>query len=170
MRERPIIVSERDARQLRALLRYRSEALLRDQTHLSELKAELERAIVLRPEEIHGDVITMQSHVQVRDLANGERSHYQLVFPFEADVSARKISVLAPLGTALLGFREGDEVEWLMPGGNRSLHIERVRQLSVGRNTRLSASTMDPPHQSPRSLSERRNLAGRRHAYETRSR
>ncbi len=170
MRERPIIVSERDARQLRALLRYRSEASFRDQAHLSELKAELERAIVVRPEEMHGDVVTMRSHVQVCDLANGERTHYELVFPFEADVSARKISVLAPLGTALLGFREGDEVEWLMPGGKQQLRIERVRQLSVRRNTRPSASTMDPPHQSPRALSERRNLVGRGHACETRSR
>ena len=145
MRERPIIVSERDARQLRAPLRHRPESSFRDQAHLSELKAELERAIVLRPEEMHGDVITMQSHVQVRDLANGERSTYELVFPFEADVAARKISVLAPLGTALLGYREGDEVEWLMPGGMRQLRIERVQQLSAQRNTWQGTSTMDLP-------------------------
>jgi regulator of nucleoside diphosphate kinase len=143
MRERPIIVSERDARQLRALLRYRSEASFRDQAHLSELKAELERAIVLRPEEMHGDVITMQSHVQVRDLANGERSTYELVFPFEADVAARKISVLAPLGTALLGVRKGDDVEWLMPGGMRQLRVERVQQSTAQRSTWRSTSTMD---------------------------
>ena len=145
MRERPIIVSERDARQLRALLRYRSEASFRDQAHLSELKTELERAIVLRAEEMHGDVITMQSHVHVRDLANGERSNYELVFPFEADVAGRKISILAPLGTALLGYREGDEVEWLMPGGMRQLRIERVQQLSAQRNTWQGTSTMDLP-------------------------
>ena len=143
MRQRPIIVSERDARQLRALLRYRSEASFRDQAHLGKLKADLERAIVLRAEEMHGDVITMQSHVQVRDLANGERSNYELVFPFEADVAARKISVLAPLGTALLGFREGDEVEWQMPGGIRQLRIERVRQLSAQRGTRQRTRAME---------------------------
>ena len=143
MRERPIIVSERDARQLRALLRHRPESSFRDQAHLSELKTELERAIVLRAEQMHGDVITMQSHVQVRDLANGERSSYELVFPFEADVAARKISVLAPLGTALLGFREGDEVEWQMPGGMRQFRIERVRQFSAQRSTWRSTSTTD---------------------------
>jgi regulator of nucleoside diphosphate kinase len=130
---------------LRALLRYRSEASFRDQAHLSELKTELERAIVLRAEEMHGDVIAMQSHVHVRDLANGERNNYELVFPFEADVAARKISVLAPLGTALLGYREGDEVEWLMPGGMRQLRIERVQQLSAQRNTWQGTSTMDLP-------------------------
>ena len=61
------------------------------------------------------------------DLSSGERREYTLTYPAEADVAAGRISVLAPLGTALLGYREGDEFEWQMPGGLRRLRIEKVR-------------------------------------------
>jgi regulator of nucleoside diphosphate kinase len=92
------------------------------------LKSELERARVVLAEETPVDVVTMHSQVRVLDLETGEQSNYTLVFPVEADVSAKRISVLAPLGTALLGFREGDTLEWMMPGGMRRLRIERVHR------------------------------------------
>lgn len=128
MRGHPIVVTEFDARKLRGLLGAHSEASLRDQEHLRELKSELERALVLDAVDVPADVITMYSRVQVLDLESGERNEYVLVFPSDADVSAHRISVLAPLGTALLGYREGDEVEWEMPGGLRRLRIERAVQ------------------------------------------
>jgi len=132
MRERPIVVTDLDARRLRALLDRRSETSSVDQVHLQKLQAELERARVLLWAEMPTDVVTMHSEVRVLDLESGERSDYALVFPREADVSAKRISVVAPLGTALLGFREGDTVEWMMPGGIRRLRIERVHQPAPG--------------------------------------
>jgi regulator of nucleoside diphosphate kinase len=129
MRNHPIFVSESDAGRLGDLLAARARAV-RDQDHLHELCVELERAIVLDPGRVPGDVITMQARVQILDLTSGERRELTLVFPWQADISARRISVLAPLGTALLGHREGDEVEWAMPGGLRRLRIEKVRQPS----------------------------------------
>ena len=128
MRERPIVVTEFDARRLRELLARQSETSNLDQGHLLQLQSELERARVLLWEETPTDVVTMHSEVRVLDLESGDRSDYALVFPREADVSAKRISVIAPLGTALLGFREGDTVEWMMPGGIRRLRIERVHQ------------------------------------------
>lgn len=128
MRGRAIVVTESDERRLRALLAEQSEDSLRDQAHLRELRSELERALILRAGEVPADVITMHSRVRVLDLERRRRSDYTLVFPLEADVSAKRISVLAPLGTALLGFRQGDDVEWMMPGGMRRLRVERVRQ------------------------------------------
>lgn len=125
MRQTPILVSESDADRLRALLGARDESA-HDQAHLHELEAELERAIVRLAEEVPADVITMQARVRVRDLATGREDEYTLVLPAEADIGARRISVLAPLGTALLGYREGDEVEWRMPGGLRRLAIVKV--------------------------------------------
>jgi regulator of nucleoside diphosphate kinase len=92
------------------------------------LKSELERARVVLAEEAPTDVVTMHSQVRVLDLETGEQSNYMLVFPADADVAAKRISVLAPLGTALLGFREGDTLEWMMPGGMRRLRIEQVHQ------------------------------------------
>ena len=125
MRDRPIVINESDAARLRGLLAARADAR-RDQEHLHELAEELERALVLEPGDVPREVITMHSRVQLLDLVTGDRRELVLVFPAEADVGARRISVLAPLGTALLGNREGDEVEWLMPGGLKRLRIEKV--------------------------------------------
>ena len=127
MNDRPIYVTRLDSMRLRALLRRQTDASLRDQDHLRELRAEIERAIVVDPDVMPSDVITMGSRVWVRDLGTGARSEYMLVFPAEANVAARRLSVLAPLGTALLGYRQGDEVVWEMPGGVRRLRVERVR-------------------------------------------
>lgn len=127
MRKHPIVIPKPDALKLRALLAARASSE-RDQGHLEELRAELERALVLESDQVPGDVITMHTRVRVLDLESGERRELVLVFPAEADVGARRISVLAPLATALLGYREGDEVEWLMPGGLRRLRVEQVFQ------------------------------------------
>lgn len=128
MRQRPIVVTESDERRLRGLLVAQSDASLRDQVHLQELSSELERARILQSDEVPADVITMHSRVRILDLAHCKRSDVTLVFPREADITTERISVLAPLGTALLGFREGDDVEWVMPGGTRRLRIEHVLQ------------------------------------------
>jgi regulator of nucleoside diphosphate kinase len=128
MPEQSLVVTNLDARRLRELLARQSDASMRDQTHLQQLQGELERASVFQWEKTPADVVTMHSEIDVLDLESGDRSGYTLVFPSEADVAARRISVLAPLGTALLGFREGDTVEWIMPGGKRRLRIECVRQ------------------------------------------
>jgi regulator of nucleoside diphosphate kinase len=124
---------------LRSLLAARS-ATRYDQDHLQDLGVELDRALVLAPEEMPANAVTMHARVRVLDLQSGERQEVVLVSPAEADVKAGRISVLAPLGTALLGYREGDEVEWLMPGGLRRLRIERVVQASEGSVPRAAAS------------------------------
>jgi regulator of nucleoside diphosphate kinase len=122
-----IFVAEGDARRLAFLLSGERGAGAHDLAHLRELRAELERAIIVAPRDIPAGVITMYSLVTVSDLTGGSRREVTLVYPHEADPAAGRISVLAPLGTALLGYRQGDEVEWLMPGGIRRLRIERVR-------------------------------------------
>jgi regulator of nucleoside diphosphate kinase len=120
-----IVVAEDDARRLAFLLGGRSEE--RDASHLRELSEELERAIIVSPELIPEGVITMYSVASVLDLASGACHEIRLVYPHDADPASGRISVLAPLGTALLGYRAGDELEWIMPGGLRRLRIESVR-------------------------------------------
>lgn len=127
MSDHQIVISEPNARVLRSLLRAR-RAAMHDQVHLDELRVELDRALVLDSSQMSPTVVTMHATVQVRDLESGRRLELALVSPGEADVSAGRISVLAPLGTALLGYREGDVVERLMPGGLRRLLIEEVVQ------------------------------------------
>ena len=132
MRDRSIVITNSDARRLRELLAARARTG-RDQDHLEELAAELERALIAEPNEVPADVITIDTRVRVLDLVSGERRELVVVLPRESDPSAGRISVLAPLGTALLGYRAGDEVEWLMPGGLRRLRIERVRRPTENR-------------------------------------
>ena len=127
MNDRQIEISEPNARVLRGLLSARNGAA-HDQEHLEDLRVELERALVLDPSRLSPSVVTMHAAVRVRDLESGRRQELTLVSPSEANVSAGRISVLAPLGTALLGYREGDVVERVMPGGLRRLLIEEVRQ------------------------------------------
>jgi len=127
MRERPIVMTQVDARMLRALLASRAAGSVgTDREYLDELHGEVDRATVLDPVEMPTNVVSMQSRVRVVDLGTGERHEFVLVYPNEADVRESRVSVLAPLGTAVLGYREGDEVEWIMPSGLRRLRIERV--------------------------------------------
>ena len=125
MTQRAIVITRTDAARLRDLLAARARAQL-DQDHLDELAEELEQARIAEPDEVPADVITLYTRVRVLDLASGERQELTLVLPRESDAGAGRISVLAPLGTALLGYRVGDEVQWQMPGGLRRLRIESV--------------------------------------------
>ena len=128
MREFPIIVTDTDLGRLRGLLGGMNQASILDRGHLDQLQSELERALVLPSDEVPVGVVTIDSLVRVVDLDTGKRSVLTLVLPAEADIAARRISVLAPVGTALLGLRASDDVECTMPGGRRRLHIEHVIQ------------------------------------------
>jgi regulator of nucleoside diphosphate kinase len=95
---------------------------------LDVLEGELGRATIVEPERLPRNVIAMNSIVCFRDLDTEESERYQLVFPSDADVIHQRISVLAPIGTALLGFRGGDMIEWQVPQGRRRLQITKVIQ------------------------------------------
>jgi regulator of nucleoside diphosphate kinase len=125
MRDRPIVITQTDAARLRNLLAARAWGE-RDHDHLHELESELERARIADADDVPADVISIYTRVQVLDLESGDRSELTLVLPRESDARAGRISVLAPLGTALLGYRAGDEVEWRMPGGLRRMRVESV--------------------------------------------
>src|ERR1041385_2431667 len=94
--------------------------------HLKGLEAELNRSKRVAADKVPPDVITMHSKAQLIDLESGEELIYTLVFPHEADIRQDKISVLAPIGTAMLGYRVGDMFEWPVPDGIRRLHVKGV--------------------------------------------
>ena len=140
MRDNAIVVTRADAARLRDLLSSRAQ-FERDQDHLQELAGELERARIVEESEVPPDVLTMHRPVSLLDLATGTRRELTLVLPRDADPGAGRISVLAPLGTALLGYRAGDEIEWRMPGGLRRLRIEAVRQAEQGNHATGEVAT-----------------------------
>jgi len=130
VRDHPIVITESDAVKLRGLLAARTGGP-RYGNRSEDLAAELDRALIAEPGDALDGLVTMHARVQVLDVASGKRRELELVYPDEADLGAGRISVLAPLGTALLGCREGDEVEWEMPGGLKQMRIERVSRPSA---------------------------------------
>jgi len=98
----------------------------KDKLYLDALAQELARATILPSEKIPGDVITMRSQVRLRDLDSREEMTYTLCFPEEADAAAHKISVLAPIGTALIGCKAGETIEWEVPSGKRRLKVMEI--------------------------------------------
>ncbi|HQN17910.1 MAG TPA: nucleoside diphosphate kinase regulator [Syntrophobacteraceae bacterium] len=125
-RKRKIYVTEFDMKRLEKLIDLLNEVPDRDQKRLLELEDELNRAKVVAPREIPQDVVTMNSTVRVKDLSTNEEIVYCLVFPGEANAGQNKISILAPIGTALIGGRVGDIVEWQVPAGIIRFKIEEV--------------------------------------------
>jgi regulator of nucleoside diphosphate kinase len=128
VRNRNIIISSSDRDRLQQLI---DSARMdrRIQSHsLDVLEGELARARVVEQDELPRDVVAMNSTVWFRDLDSEELERYTLVFPPNADVSRDRISILAPIGTALLGYRLRDVVEWSVPQGRRRLEITKVEQ------------------------------------------
>jgi regulator of nucleoside diphosphate kinase len=90
------------------------------------LLKELERAVLVEPQEVPGDVITMNSLVVFSDIESKEELEYWLVFPEDADLGQSKISVFSPIGCALLGYRKGDVIEVKTPKGEKKLKVEKI--------------------------------------------
>lgn len=93
---------------------------------LDQLEEELARCAEVSQETVPDDVVTMNSKVTLKDLTSGKEITCTLVFPDEADSSQNRVSVLAPLGMAILGYRVGDKIRWQMPSGEHELQIEAV--------------------------------------------
>jgi regulator of nucleoside diphosphate kinase len=96
------------------------------EVELAALRAELNRAHIVPADRMHRDVVIMNSVARLRDLDTDEVEEYELVFPADADMSRNRISILAPIGTAILGYRIGDVIEWPVPAGLRRLQVEDV--------------------------------------------
>ena len=110
----PLIVSSRDFNRLEKLLD--SPALRRHPAAIA-LMDELNRAEVRSPEQIPEAVVTMHSTVECEEELSGEHHTLTLVYPHEANVGSGQVSILAPVGSALLGLSVGDELAWPGPGG-----------------------------------------------------
>ncbi|SFT68060.1 regulator of nucleoside diphosphate kinase [Pseudoalteromonas sp. DSM 26666] len=109
-----IIISSLDADRLYALM----ESLPANSfAGEKELEAELGRANIVEPHEVPSTVVTMNSTVNFVVESTGEEFTLTLVYPKNIDSSGNKISILAPVGSALLGLSQGDKIEWPKPGG-----------------------------------------------------
>lgn len=119
-----IMISSFDAERLEMLLESLPQNAFPGR---DDLEAELARAEVVDPEEIPPTVVTMNSTVRFKVESSAEEFCLTLVYPRDVDTSGEKISILAPVGSALLGLSQGDEIEWPKPGGG----VLRVRIVEV---------------------------------------
>ena len=122
----PIHMTAADMRRLMALVKeYRQQG--REGSSLDVLEQELHRALVMDAERrLASDVVTLDSRVIVVDLDSGEETEFTVVVPSDVDAAQGRISVLDPLGLAILGYRSGQEIEWDVDGRVRRWMVRRV--------------------------------------------
>ncbi len=132
----PVVITEHDYRLIK---RYITQAPAGEGLALEH---ELERAVVVHKYAFPPHTVAMNSKVSVQELASKKSFELTIVAPLQANASKRMISVLSPLGTALIGFRKGEEVEWRMPGGMRKfliLEVENAEDIQEQEMTQAAA-------------------------------
>lgn len=105
-----------DAKQFRSINSNEAEKLL----------AELESATIVEPQAIPSDVVTMNSIVKLSFLNSNKQVEFQIVYPEKSNQKVNKISIFSPIATALIGYKVGDEIEWVVPAGLTKLRIDEI--------------------------------------------
>lgn len=118
----PVILCEEDYKLLKQFAGTKTD----DISEMS-LAYELNRAVVVDNEALPLGTIRLNSLVSVKETKSGKVTDFRIVMPIDADIKEKKISILAPLGAALIGFRQGDEVEWKMPAGVKRFTVLNVQ-------------------------------------------
>ncbi len=130
MRRRTILIANSDMDRLRRLLESALNFLRRDRPYLEALEQELNNARVVPTEKMPQDVVVLNSRVRIRDLNTGKQMVYKLVFPRDSHAGEDRLSILAPIGTAIFGRRVGDVVECSTPAGVRRLKLEQIEEIA----------------------------------------
>ncbi len=128
-----LIISEKDYSTLIDLIKAERSFKSTPEEHLQNLAEELKKAQKVDALKLPAGVIRMHSEILLEDLQQKNKVKIQLVYPHESNIKERKISILAPIGTALIGYQEGDVVEWQIPSG-----IGRYKVLEVHQPTQIS--------------------------------
>lgn len=117
----PVILTEEDYHQLKGYINHDGDG--EDEMTLS---GELKRAVILRKDAFPPHAVRLNSKVSILDIEKDRVIDFTLVMPAHADMHNNKVSILTPMGAALIGFRKGEEVEWKVPAG-----LKRFRILDV---------------------------------------
>ncbi|WP_138475593.1 GreA/GreB family elongation factor [Dyadobacter bucti] len=123
----PVILGEEDFRMLKQF----AEQFPSGNMHQMSLSYELNRAIVIEDDKVPPCCVRLNSLVKVREMMSNTEMEFSIVMPALANIAERKISVLTPMGAALIGLCKGEKVEWKMPGGIKHFEILEVRQEGV---------------------------------------
>lgn len=126
MNRKPIYITEYDHDRLTDLLEAVEKGRSRNKSLLDQLRDELERAVIVKPEDVPSDIVTMNSTISMVDMATGKEETFTLVFPEKSNFEQGRISILAAVGTAIIGYRVGDIIEWDFPSGKKTLKIVKI--------------------------------------------
>lgn len=121
-----LIINRDDHARLTRLFAGDFASVFSDKPYLADLRRALVVAQVVAPGDIPHDVVTMNSTVRLRDLQFGDVETYRLVYPEDAHIAEGRMSILAPIGTAILGSRVGERVRSPIPGGAATVQIEEL--------------------------------------------
>ena len=123
MTKNPVVLCESDFKILKEFIGISTSQPKGDEMSLAY---ELGRAKVVEDGKLDADVVRLNSTVTVENVENGKTSAYTIVMPSDADISQKRVSSVAPMGAALIGFKKGDEVEWKLPAGVKKFKIVDV--------------------------------------------
>ena len=121
-----LILLKNDYQTMMSLLNHQQGKTLFDRRNAEELHLELKRAKLVSMEDFPLDVVRLNSTVKVKADEEDELMELTLVTPDKADIKKKKISSMAPIGTALIGFRQGQKVRWSVPAGKKTFTIIEV--------------------------------------------
>lgn len=125
-KEREIYITPQDLKRLKKELSMAGVSYSHGRDDLQLLAKELDRAKIIEASEIPEKIVTMNTRLIFRDLDDDSTMEVTIVFPIDANINKGKISVFSPIGTALLGYSEGDTIEWKVPDGITRIRIEKV--------------------------------------------
>jgi len=121
-----LIIGKEDFETLNAYVRGLKSVRDFDRKNAASLEDELKKATVVEKEKLPGDVVRLNSRVIVQEGTKDKLIELVLVVPDKANIKERKVSVFAPIGTALIGFRQGQKVRWNVPAGSKTFTIMKV--------------------------------------------
>ncbi len=124
MKLNPVVLCESDFQVLKEYVGISSAKPKGDEMSLAY---ELGRAVVVKDDALPADTVKLNSKVTVENVDTKMTAAYVIVMPENADIAKKKVSIVAPMGSALIGFRKGQEVEWKLPGGLKKFRIVDVQ-------------------------------------------
>ena len=121
-----LVVMKDDYNLLKTYLNNRSGKTTFDRQNAEDLLAELKKAKLVSKDEFPANVVRLNSMVRIKPEDKDYVMELMIVTPDKADTKERKISIMSPIGTALIGFRQGENVKWQVPSGKKTFTILEV--------------------------------------------
>lgn len=131
----PVILLKDDYDILNGYVKNLQGMQVNEKENFRKLYQELKKAEVVNAENFPDDVVRLDSTVVIKDMQTKRDMTITIVLPQKADIKQRKVSVLAPIGTALIGFRKGQQVSWEVPSGKKDFKIMEVINSIIPDNT-----------------------------------